>query len=154
MVVIITSGCTSGSSDHRSNGNNSSNPSAGGSAKITSSKSLNQISYSSSRRSVTNSSSSDLNTMRLHLKRSSIGSPSSATNSIDNDNDSSNGSTDSGSLLGLEAGSRSLRNFKSSEEYLYAMKEDLAEWLNHLYSLDINVCNFIRRLETGVLLCR
>lgn len=49
---------------------------------------------------------------------------------------------------------RPFRPFKSSEEYLYAMKEDLAEWLNSLYDLDINVDNFMDRLETGVILCK
>lgn len=49
---------------------------------------------------------------------------------------------------------RSFRPFKSSEEYLYAMKEDLAEWLNNLYpDLYINVNNFMDRLDTGVALC-
>ena len=53
----------------------------------------------------------------------------------------------------LEA--RPYRPFKSSEEYLYAMKEDLAEWLNALYpGLDLGVDNFLDRLETGVLLCK
>lgn len=50
---------------------------------------------------------------------------------------------------------RPLRPFKSSEEYLYAMKEDLAEWLNNLYSdLYITVDNFWDRLDTGVALCK
>ncbi|XP_065217740.1 GAS2-like protein pickled eggs [Planococcus citri] len=50
---------------------------------------------------------------------------------------------------------RSFRPFKSSEEYLYAMKEDLAEWLNILYpDLYINVNNFMDRLDTGVALCK
>ncbi|XP_063810055.1 GAS2-like protein 2 [Pseudophryne corroboree] len=48
---------------------------------------------------------------------------------------------------------RSIRTFKSSEQYLYAMKEDLAEWLKELYDLDITVDNFIEALETGSLLC-
>lgn len=53
----------------------------------------------------------------------------------------------------LEA--RPFRPFKSSEEYLYAMKEDLAEWLQTLYpELMINVDNFMDRLETGVALCK
>lgn len=53
----------------------------------------------------------------------------------------------------LEA--RSYRPFKSSEEYLYAMREDLAEWLNTLYpDLRINVDNFMDRLDTGVVLCK
>lgn len=52
----------------------------------------------------------------------------------------------------LEA--RPFRPFKSSEEYLYAMKEDLAEWFQTLYPhLRINVDNFMDRLETGVALC-
>lgn len=52
----------------------------------------------------------------------------------------------------LEA--RAFRPFKSSEEYLYAMKEDLAEWFQTLYPhLRISVDNFLDRLETGVALC-
>ncbi|KAM3957858.1 GAS2-like protein pickled eggs [Aphomia sociella] len=53
----------------------------------------------------------------------------------------------------LEA--RPFRPFRSSEEYLYAMKEDLAEWLTVLYpELMINADNFLDRLDTGVALCR
>lgn len=53
----------------------------------------------------------------------------------------------------LEA--RSYRPFRSSDEYLLAMKEDLAEWLNALYpELRINVDNFMDRLDTGVALCK
>lgn len=53
----------------------------------------------------------------------------------------------------LEA--RPYRPFKSSEEYLYAMREDLAEWLNTLYpELMINVDNFMDRLDTGIALCK
>lgn len=53
----------------------------------------------------------------------------------------------------LEA--RPYRPFKSSEEYLYAMREDLAEWLNTLYpTLMINVDNFMDRLDTGIALCK
>ncbi|XP_055326898.1 GAS2-like protein pickled eggs [Sitodiplosis mosellana] len=53
----------------------------------------------------------------------------------------------------LEA--RSYRPFKSSEEYLYAMREDLAEWMNTMYpELRINVDNFMDRLDTGVALCK
>ncbi|XP_054166376.1 GAS2-like protein pickled eggs [Oppia nitens] len=49
---------------------------------------------------------------------------------------------------------RPFRPFKTCGEYLYAMKEDLAEWLNTLYELDIDVDNFMKQLETGVVLCR
>ncbi|XP_011181716.2 GAS2-like protein pickled eggs [Zeugodacus cucurbitae] len=53
----------------------------------------------------------------------------------------------------LEA--RPYRPFKSSEEYLEAMKEDLAEWLSTLYpDLNINAENFMDRLDTGVALCK
>ncbi|XP_055475771.1 GAS2-like protein 2 isoform X1 [Psammomys obesus] len=49
---------------------------------------------------------------------------------------------------------RSIRPFKSSEQYLEAMKEDLAEWLQDLYGLDIDAANFLQVLETGLVLCR
>ncbi|XP_037665576.1 GAS2-like protein 2 [Choloepus didactylus] len=49
---------------------------------------------------------------------------------------------------------RSIRPFKSSEQYLEAMKEDLAEWLRDLYGLDIDAVNFLQVLETGLVLCR
>ncbi|XP_066119469.1 GAS2-like protein 2 [Saccopteryx bilineata] len=48
---------------------------------------------------------------------------------------------------------RSIRPFKSSEQYLEAMKEDLAEWLRDLYGLDIDAANFLQVLETGLVLC-
>lgn len=51
-------------------------------------------------------------------------------------------------------GGKAFRSFRSSEEYLIAMKEDLADWLNNLYDLDMNVENFMSTLETGVILCR
>lgn len=51
---------------------------------------------------------------------------------------------------------RPFRPFKSSEEYLIAMKEDLAEWLQRLYSPQLNIdCdNFMDVLEDGVVLCK
>ncbi|NXA38011.1 GA2L1 protein, partial [Eudromia elegans] len=52
------------------------------------------------------------------------------------------------------AASKSIRPFRSSEEYLYAMKEDLAEWLNALYGLAIHADTFMETLETGADLCR
>lgn len=65
--------------------------------------------------------------------------------------DVKNDTTDGDNIMLLEP--RSFRPFKTSEEYLYAMKEDLAEWLNNLYSMDINVDSFFERLETGEVLC-
>ncbi|ETE67730.1 GAS2-like protein 2, partial [Ophiophagus hannah] len=52
-----------------------------------------------------------------------------------------------------EASVRSIRPYKTSEQYLYAMKEDLAEWLKELYDVDIDVRSFLDVLETGVFLC-
>ncbi|XP_075754035.1 GAS2-like protein 1 isoform X2 [Pelodiscus sinensis] len=52
------------------------------------------------------------------------------------------------------AASKSIRPFRSSEEYLYAMEEDLAEWLHALYGLKIQVENFMELLETGCVLCQ
>ncbi|XP_007105622.2 GAS2-like protein 2 isoform X1 [Physeter macrocephalus] len=49
---------------------------------------------------------------------------------------------------------RSIRPFKSSEQYLEAMKEDLAEWLRDLCGLDIDAANFLQALETGLVLCQ
>ncbi|KAI1903488.1 hypothetical protein AGOR_G00027710 [Albula goreensis] len=57
-------------------------------------------------------------------------------------------------MSGIEqATNRSIKPFKSSEEYLYAMKEDLAEWLKDLYNIDITANNFLEILETGSVLC-
>ncbi|KAK1186564.1 GA2L2 protein, partial [Pygoscelis papua] len=53
----------------------------------------------------------------------------------------------------LGAAVRSIRPYQSSEQYLYAMKEDLAEWLKELYDLDIEVGTFMEVLETGAVLC-
>ncbi|XP_078082087.1 GAS2-like protein 2A [Mustelus asterias] len=52
------------------------------------------------------------------------------------------------------ATAKSIRPFKSSEEYLFAMKEDLAEWLNELYGLGMALEGFMEVLETGWVLCQ
>ena len=44
--------------------------------------------------------------------------------------------------------------FKSQDEYLYAMKEDLAEWFTCLYKIEIGVDNFFDVIDTGVRLCK
>lgn len=50
---------------------------------------------------------------------------------------------------------REFRPFKNSDEYLWAMKEDLSDWLNTLYpELSINPHAFMEALETGVALCK
>ncbi|KAM8962119.1 GAS2-like protein 1 [Pelodytes ibericus] len=50
--------------------------------------------------------------------------------------------------------SKSIRPFRSSEEYLEAMKEDLTDWLNMLYDLDMEAATFMEALETGYTLCQ
>lgn len=50
--------------------------------------------------------------------------------------------------------SRPYRPFKSQDEYLVAMREDLAEWLQEMYPiLNITAETFMDKLETGVALC-
>lgn len=45
---------------------------------------------------------------------------------------------------------RQMRQFSRADEYLYAMKEDLAEWFNMLYpGIDIDAESFMDKLETG-----
>ncbi|XP_038059207.1 GAS2-like protein pickled eggs [Patiria miniata] len=47
-----------------------------------------------------------------------------------------------------------IKPFKTQNEYLYAMVEDLAEWLNNLYALETSPDNFFEKLETGAVLCQ
>ena len=47
-----------------------------------------------------------------------------------------------------------IKPFKTQDEYLYAMVEDLAEWLNNLYTIDIIPENFYEKLENGSVLCQ
>ncbi|XP_069353620.1 GAS2-like protein 1 isoform X2 [Eulemur rufifrons] len=51
---------------------------------------------------------------------------------------------------------KSVRPFRSSEAYVEAMKEDLAEWLNALYSLGLpgGGDGFLTGLATGTTLCQ
>lgn len=58
-------------------------------------------------------------------------------------------------VTALLVDSRTLRPFKSSEEYLYAMREDLAEWLSALYpQLQISIETFMDKLEDGIAICK
>lgn len=56
-----------------------------------------------------------------------------------------------GTLLVLQL--KPFTDFKSQDEYLLAMKEDLAEWFNCLYKTEVGVENFFEFLDTGVKLC-
>ena len=49
---------------------------------------------------------------------------------------------------------RSVQPYRSQDEYVVVMKEDLAEWLNELYDIIITADDLFDRLETGILLCR
>jgi hypothetical protein len=55
-------------------------------------------------------------------------------------------------LLVLEP--KSLRSFTTNDEYLVAMKEDLADWFSCLYKMSVDAETFLSVLETGVLLCK
>ncbi|ELT98623.1 hypothetical protein CAPTEDRAFT_2210 [Capitella teleta] len=58
-----------------------------------------------------------------------------------------------GNVLVLER--VSVKPYRSQDEYIYAMKEDLADWFNKLYSeLTITESNFFNSIETGVVLCQ
>lgn len=48
---------------------------------------------------------------------------------------------------------KSLQPYSTKDEYLYAMKEDLAEWLNSMYCTQLTAHNFIEQLKNGVLIC-
>lgn len=49
---------------------------------------------------------------------------------------------------------KSVQTYRSRDEYLCAMKEDLAECFNALYGLRVTEEDFFDHLATGVLLCR
>ena len=70
--------------------------------------------------------------------------------------DISGGSTtgDEQSEIILTLGRKSVQPYKTKDEYLYAMKEDLSEWFNTLYDVSISADNFYEGIETGVLLCQ
>ena len=48
---------------------------------------------------------------------------------------------------------KSIQPYSTKDEYLYAMKEDLAEWFNSMYQTQISANNFIEQLENGELIC-
>ncbi|CAM4779929.1 unnamed protein product [Rotaria magnacalcarata] len=51
---------------------------------------------------------------------------------------------------------KSLQPYSTTDEYLYAMKEDLADWLSNMYPewRPITADSFLECLENGVLLCQ
>ncbi|CAF1096378.1 unnamed protein product [Rotaria sordida] len=51
---------------------------------------------------------------------------------------------------------KSLQPYSTTDEYLYAMKEDLADWLSNMYPewCPITADSFLECLENGVLLCQ
>ena len=48
----------------------------------------------------------------------------------------------------------SIKSYSNTDEYLYAMREDLAEWFNSMYSTSLNAETFIESMENGVLICQ
>ena len=55
-------------------------------------------------------------------------------------------------ILTLER--KSVKPFKTQDEYLVAMKEDLSEWFNTLYDVEIESDTFFDSIENGVILCQ
>jgi len=49
---------------------------------------------------------------------------------------------------------RSVQQYRSQDEYIVVMKEDLAEWFNELYGTTMSADDLFDRLDTGILLCR
>jgi hypothetical protein len=48
---------------------------------------------------------------------------------------------------------KSIQLYSNKNDYIYAMKEDLADWLNSMYSTALNADNFIDKLRDGILIC-
>lgn len=52
---------------------------------------------------------------------------------------------------------KSIQPYSTRDEYLYAMKEDLAEWFNSMYGTElgarIDAETFVEQLENGVMIC-
>lgn len=48
---------------------------------------------------------------------------------------------------------KSIQPYSTRDEYIYAMKEDLAEWFNSMYASNLTAHNFIDQLKSGVLIC-
>lgn len=88
---------------------------------------------------------------RKRSLNSSLSSRDSESGSVVGANDKSDDKSDPLHLMER----RQFRSFNRADEYLYAMKEDLAEWLNMLYSnIDIDAENFLSKLETGEILVK
>jgi hypothetical protein len=49
---------------------------------------------------------------------------------------------------------KSIQKYSTNTEYLYAMQEDLAEWLNKMYATTMTADTFFDCLENGVLICQ
>ena len=48
---------------------------------------------------------------------------------------------------------KSIQPYSTKDEYIYAMKEDLADWFNSMYATNLTAHNFIDQLKNGVLIC-
>lgn len=73
---------------------------------------------------------------------------------MENNNPEVNEEDEEGNAAVLVLERKSVRPYKTQDEYLYAMKEDLAEWFNTLYETSLTEENFFEELETGTLICR
>lgn len=48
---------------------------------------------------------------------------------------------------------QSVRPYRTKDEYLYAMKEDLAVWFNELYATNLTADSLLEHLQDGSFLC-
>ena len=95
----------------------------------------------------------ELETKLEERKRSLNGSMRSDSDSVVSNEHNKCSDDKSDPLLLMQQ--RKFRTFNRADEYLYAMKEDLAEWLNMLYTeIEIDAENFMDRLETGEILVK
>lgn len=77
---------------------------------------------------------------------------SSSSANLDYQDSSQNNSNQSDcSKLFIEM--KSIQPYSTKDEYIYAMKEDLAEWFNLMYASNINAYSFVEELENGVMIC-
>jgi hypothetical protein len=82
------------------------------------------------------------------------GGTTTTTSSGNNASNCSSSSSDASLLPGSRMiDMKSIQPYSTRDEYLYAMKEDLAEWFNSMYLVGICADSFVEQLENGVIIC-
>ena len=54
----------------------------------------------------------------------------------------------------LDESKHQSRDYRTHDEFVYAMKEDLSHWLSDIYGINLNAQNFIDQIGTGVIICK